>query len=348
MSGRGFSARSYFDSNRTGRRPVPPRDTPVTFGSWYKEAVADRRPAPLLGSLKPGSLRWMMRQLADSGDLAEWAELAETVLADPVYRDRLEWCEYERRLHRDGAAAAVQYARDAGWVDMTDTFAWSGVDMEMLGTSFTKPIPRTHASATAAPPAPAVFPYASGPATSGAPSARKRTARARQGRAGPGRPTGVNLATVRAQQEQLARRQERRQRQAERRQQQTGETENAGDSEDGWSEAADEGYMGPEKVSSDWLLDLVQKQQASIEERQTKGGRQGEVSGPGKGLEREQDVAKNTRDESVPVTRGRGGRSKQLPERVSEESPRVSSLVTKGGRRQHGRRSDSGDIVDGV
>ncbi|CAI5498048.1 unnamed protein product [Closterium sp. Naga37s-1] len=222
----------------------------------------------------------MTRHLADSDDLAEWAELAEAVLADPVYRDRLEWFEYERRLHRDGAAAAVQYARDAGWVDMTDTFAWSGVDMEMLGTSFTKPIPRTHTSGTAAPAAPAVFPYSSGPAVSGVPSVRKRTARARQGRAGLGWPSGVNLAAVRAQQEQLARRQERRKRQSERRQQQT-EGGNAGDSEEGGIEEADEGYMNLEKVSSDWLLDMVQKQQASIEEKRTKAGRQDEVGSEG-------------------------------------------------------------------
>ncbi|CAI5987649.1 unnamed protein product [Closterium sp. NIES-64] len=219
----------------------------------------------------------MTKHLADSDDLAEWAELAEAVLADPVYRDRLEWFEYERRLHRDGAAAAVQYARDAGWVDMTDTFAWSGVDMEMLGTSFTKPIPRTNTSGTAAPAAPAVFPYSSGPAGSGAPSVRKRTARARQGRAGLGWPSGVNLAAVRAQQEQLARRQERRKRQSERRQQQT-EGGNAGESEVGGIEAADEGYMNLESVSSDWLLDMVQKQQASIEEKRTKAGRQGEIA----------------------------------------------------------------------
>ncbi|CAI5534221.1 unnamed protein product [Closterium sp. Naga37s-1] len=222
----------------------------------------------------------MTRHLADSDDLAEWAELAEAVLADPVYRDRLEWFEYERRLHRDGAAAAVQYARDAGWVDMTDTFAWSGVDMEMLGTSFTKPIPRTHTSGTAAPAAPAVFPYSSGPAVSGVPSVRKRTARARQGRAGLGWPSGVNLAAVRAQQEQLARRQERRKRQSERRQQQT-EGGNAGDSEEGGIEEVDEGYMNLEKVSSDWLLDMVQKQQASIEEKRTKAGRQDEMGSEG-------------------------------------------------------------------
>ncbi|CAI7827265.1 unnamed protein product [Closterium sp. NIES-54] len=241
----------------------------------------------------------MTRHLADSDDLAEWAELAEAVLADPVYRDRLEWFEYERRLHRDGAAAAVQYARDAGWVDMTDTFAWSGVDMEMLGTSFTKPIPRTHTSGTAAPAAPAVFPYSSGPAVSGVPSVRKRTARARQGRAGLGWPSGVNLAAVRAQQEQLARRQERRKRQSERRQQQT-EGGNAGDSEEGGIEEVDEGYMNLEKVSSDWLLDMVQKQQASIEEKRTKAGRQDEMGSEGSqagkessGALGEQDMEKN-------------------------------------------------------
>lgn len=117
------------------------RDTPVTFGNWYREARQARRPAPLLGSLKPRSLQWMERELADT-EFDEWAENARIVLKDPVYEDRREWTEYMRLQENIGFESALKFARKCGWEEMSNIGAWHGVKPDFIGTSFSARIPR--------------------------------------------------------------------------------------------------------------------------------------------------------------------------------------------------------------
>lgn len=82
------------------------------------------------------------------GPLLEWAEYAEEVLQDPLYRDRLEWEKVEKLLaqshdldkltsNRDALAPARMY----GW-DLDNDAAWSRVNFSLLGTSKGGQIPR--------------------------------------------------------------------------------------------------------------------------------------------------------------------------------------------------------------
>ena len=285
--------------------PRVARDVPVTFGNWMREAVADRRPPPLLGTLKPGSLRWMTRNLTE-GEMQEWADMAAEVLADPVYNDRVEWCEYEKRLHKEGAEAAIAYARSKGWVDMTDTFAWSGVKVELLGTSLTMPIPRTGSASSSG--------SHSGGMTSGAGAgaggARQQVAGSQamrtgglssspyspQSSAGSGaarasagarvRRRGHTYGMTAAEREQEERRLERRQRRAERalQQEQQQQQHNQPGEEfrdltgDTGSEAdeGDDGIGVSELLSRDWLLDQVTKQEEALDPRSAVKGSEGE------------------------------------------------------------------------
>lgn len=123
------------------RKTQHARDAPVTFGGWYRDALADKRPPPLLGSLRPKQLQWMIRNFEET-EYSDWADMAAEVLKDPVYQDRVEWTEYERRLEKNGAEAALQYAVSKGWVNRLDADAWDGVDPERIGTSLSRRIPR--------------------------------------------------------------------------------------------------------------------------------------------------------------------------------------------------------------
>lgn len=243
----------------------PPRDTPVTFGSWLREAQEDRRPPPLLGSLKPKSLQWMISHLTD-GEMQGWAELAAAVLADPVYLDRVEWTEYERKLQKDGAEAAVKYARSKGWVEMTDSFAWSGVNIEMLGTSLSKPIPRTTVTGTS-------------PAASRGLPAQQAASLTNYSVPGVLQPQPRGSQTARRtfrrrgwlsdeERAQLARRDKRRKKREERLQ---GEGENEADDETGGRSDDEEDEAEGEELSRDWLLEQVAQQEEALAPRSTTG-----------------------------------------------------------------------------
>lgn len=106
----------------------------------------------MLGSLPSSYLRWVSRNLR-ARDFEEWARLADEVLQDPVYRDRLEWEALERILTGDGlrrssfdpadspVAELIEVSDRFGW-DNKAKDAWAGINFELLGTSKGGRIPR--------------------------------------------------------------------------------------------------------------------------------------------------------------------------------------------------------------
>nr|QSQ68555.1 hypothetical protein PY_003516 [Puya raimondii] len=132
-------------SSSSDEGSVPPaRDRVVDFG---------RHRGRRLGSLPSSYLRWVASTLR-ARDSEPWARLADQVLADPVYRDRLEWEHAARLLSGDrpssfspsgAGVGVVAELRDVagrfGW-DYDDREGWARVDFELLGTSFGGRIPR--------------------------------------------------------------------------------------------------------------------------------------------------------------------------------------------------------------
>ncbi|XP_078427773.1 golgin family A protein [Wolffia australiana] len=154
------------------RAETPARDRVIDFGKYRGR---------MLGSLPSSYLNWVSRNLR-AGDTEEWARLADQVLADDVYRDRLEWESAHRLLSGDGAAALrrrsaaaddspsaalLQVSRRFGW-DNDDSDGWSRVDFDLLGTSLGGRIPRL-STAAAPPPPPKTARLRSGPSFSVAP-----------------------------------------------------------------------------------------------------------------------------------------------------------------------------------
>ncbi|XP_057769508.1 uncharacterized protein LOC130989548 [Salvia miltiorrhiza] len=121
---------------------TPARDRVIDFGKYKGR---------MLGSLPSAYLKWVSMNLR-AGDTEEWARLADRVLADPVYRDRLEWEAAENILSGNAAAAAAASGGSAlleiserfGW-DNEDKSGWSKVDFGLLGTSKGARIPRAAA-----------------------------------------------------------------------------------------------------------------------------------------------------------------------------------------------------------
>ncbi|CAA7390571.1 unnamed protein product [Spirodela intermedia] len=119
----------------------PARDRVIDFGKYRGR---------MLGTLPSSYLNWVSRNLR-AGDSLQWALLADEVLSDEVYRDRLEWESAERLLTggATGAAAAtvspvaelLDVSRRFGW-DNDDKEGWRMVDFELLGTSRGGRIPR--------------------------------------------------------------------------------------------------------------------------------------------------------------------------------------------------------------
>lgn len=121
---------------------IPARDRLITFGKYKGK---------MLGSLPSSYLKWVSKNLR-SGDTQEWAKLADEVLVDSVYKDRMEWELAENVLNgnnvRSSASgdASVSLFLDMserfGW-DNDDKVGWSKIDFGMLGTSKGARIPRT-------------------------------------------------------------------------------------------------------------------------------------------------------------------------------------------------------------
>ncbi|KAI6672105.1 hypothetical protein NL676_006990 [Syzygium grande] len=122
-------------------RATPARDRVIDFG---------RHKGRMLGTLPSGYLRWVSGNLR-ARDTEEWARLADQVLQDPVYRDRMEWESAERVLSGGGRGAGggsgsavselLEISERFGW-DNEDKAGWGRVDFELLGTSKGGRIPR--------------------------------------------------------------------------------------------------------------------------------------------------------------------------------------------------------------
>ncbi|KAF8007637.1 hypothetical protein BT93_K1590 [Corymbia citriodora subsp. variegata] len=120
-------------------RATPARDRVIDFG---------RNKGKMLGTLPSSYLRWVSKNLR-ARDTEEWAQLADQVLQDPVYRDRMEWESAERVLNGGGAGRGsgsavselLEISERFGW-DNEDKAGWGRVDFELLGTSKGGRIPR--------------------------------------------------------------------------------------------------------------------------------------------------------------------------------------------------------------
>ncbi|KAL8043643.1 hypothetical protein ABFX02_09G128041 [Erythranthe guttata] len=119
---------------------VPARDRVIDLGKYSGK---------MLGSLPSSYLRWVSKNLR-AGDTEEWAKLADQVLTDPVYRDRIEWELADKILSggnetlssgRNAVSELLEISKRFGW-DNEDKRGWSKVDFGLLGTSKGGRIPR--------------------------------------------------------------------------------------------------------------------------------------------------------------------------------------------------------------
>ncbi|CAN4079024.1 unnamed protein product [Withania somnifera] len=121
-----------------GSREIPARDRIIDFGKYKGK---------MLGTLPSKYLRWVTKNLR-ARDFEEWAQLADEVLSDPLYNDRIEW-EFAQNLLNGDVPAGTQNAVSElleissrfGW-DNEDKLGWSKIDFAMLGTSKGGRIPR--------------------------------------------------------------------------------------------------------------------------------------------------------------------------------------------------------------
>ncbi|GLT61782.1 hypothetical protein SLA2020_344640 [Shorea laevis] len=123
-------------------KTIPARDTVIDFG---------KHRGKMLGSLPSNYLKWVSTNLRASHYL-HWANLAQEVLQDPVYRDRIEW-EFAQNVlqgnnntsfpRNQNAVSLLSEINERFSWDMEDKVGWSKVDFELLGTSKGGRIPRT-------------------------------------------------------------------------------------------------------------------------------------------------------------------------------------------------------------
>lgn len=119
------------------------RDRVIDFGKYKGK---------MLGSLPSSYLKWVSKNLR-AREFEEWAILADQVLLDPIYKDRIEW-EFALNVLNgnnisSGAAKSIGAADSElqkiserfGW-DNLDKVGWSKVDFDLLGTSKGGRIPR--------------------------------------------------------------------------------------------------------------------------------------------------------------------------------------------------------------
>ncbi|XP_062110894.1 uncharacterized protein LOC133822542 [Humulus lupulus] len=127
----------------SSKTQTPARDRPIDFG---------KHKGKLLGTLPSNYLKWVSKTLR-ARDFEDWAKLADQVLQDPVYQDRIEW-EFAQNIldgnrsslpSSSGNGKAVsellEVSEKFGW-DNDDKVGWSRVDFELLGTSKSGRIPR--------------------------------------------------------------------------------------------------------------------------------------------------------------------------------------------------------------
>ncbi|KAF8400196.1 hypothetical protein HHK36_013492 [Tetracentron sinense] len=136
-------------SSTIRRKPISAiihaRDRIIDFGKYRGK---------MLGTLPSNYLKWVSKNLR-ARDFEDWAKLADEVLQDPVYRDRLEWEFAEKLLNGDGPSMSsrtespvsdlLEISKRFGW-DNENKVAWSRIDFALLGTSKGGRIPRNQVS----------------------------------------------------------------------------------------------------------------------------------------------------------------------------------------------------------
>ncbi|XP_027165596.1 uncharacterized protein LOC113765569 [Coffea eugenioides] len=126
------------------RNAIPARDRVIDFGKYKGKMV---------GTLPSNYLKWVSKNLR-ARDFEEWAKLADEVLEDPVYKDRIEWEFAQKVLNGDvlssksvqlqqksAVSGLVEISERFGW-DNEDKLGWAKVDFRLLGTSKGGRIPR--------------------------------------------------------------------------------------------------------------------------------------------------------------------------------------------------------------
>lgn len=109
----------------------------------------------MLGTLPSSYLKWVSKNLR-AQDFEHWAMLADQVLEDPVYKDRIEW-EFAKNVltgnsndvnknknmatNESSVSRLLELSQRFGW-DNEDKVGWSKVNFELLGTSKGGRIPR--------------------------------------------------------------------------------------------------------------------------------------------------------------------------------------------------------------
>ncbi|KAL3835354.1 hypothetical protein ACJIZ3_010090 [Penstemon smallii] len=126
-------------------RTIPARDRSIDFGKYKGR---------MLGTLPSTYLKWISKNLR-ARDFEEWAKMADEVLIDPVYKDRIEWEFAEKVLNGDvlttssnptgdSVSELLEISERFGW-DNEDKIGWSKIDFGLLGTSKSGRIPRVKA-----------------------------------------------------------------------------------------------------------------------------------------------------------------------------------------------------------
>ncbi|XP_026431659.1 uncharacterized protein LOC113328882 [Papaver somniferum] len=104
----------------------------------------------MLGTLPTKYLKWVSKTLR-ARDFEEWAQLADQVLVDPSYKDRIEWELIDVLLNGNEISSGknvkshvsdlLEISERFGW-DNDDKIGWIMINFELLGTSKTGRIPR--------------------------------------------------------------------------------------------------------------------------------------------------------------------------------------------------------------
>ncbi|XP_061357192.1 uncharacterized protein LOC133301562 [Gastrolobium bilobum] len=124
------------------RESVAARDRVIEFGKYKGK---------MLGSLPSRYLKWVCKNCR-AGNFEEWGNLADKVLRDPIYRDRIEWelalnvlngnnVNVNFSSSSSSSSELVDISERFGW-DNLDKLGWAKVDFDLLGTSKGGRIPR--------------------------------------------------------------------------------------------------------------------------------------------------------------------------------------------------------------
>ncbi|XP_022149418.1 uncharacterized protein LOC111017846 [Momordica charantia] len=122
------------------------RDRVIDFG---------KHKGKMLGALPSSYLKWVSKNLR-AREFEEWAILADQVLEDPVYQDRIQWefahnvlsgTNARTRATGDGVVSELlEISERFGWYWDWDKAGWRNVNFELLGTSNGGRIPRINNS----------------------------------------------------------------------------------------------------------------------------------------------------------------------------------------------------------